>query len=211
MAFAAGVAVSVTCVPDLKAALQTVGQLIPVGVLVTVPVPVPLIVTLSTGDVLTLNVAVTEVLLSKVTLQVPVPLQAPPHPPKMALAAGVAVSVTFVPNLKAASQVEGQLIPAGALVTVPVPVPLNFTLSIGDEPTLKVAVTELSPFKVTVQVLAPPQAPSHPANVAPAAGSAVRVTWVPALKVPTQTWPQFMPAGLLVIVPTPLPPILTLN
>jgi len=176
MALAAGVAVSVTFVPDLKAALQVVGQLIPVGVLVTVPVPVPLSVTLSTGDEPTLNVAVTEVLLFKVTLQVPVPLHAPPHPAKMALAAGVAVSVTFVPDLKAALQVEGQLIPAGALVTVPTPVPPRVTCSVGEERTLNVATAELFEFMVTAQVPVPLQAPSHPANVAPAAGTAVRVT-----------------------------------
>ena len=34
-------AVSVTCVPDGKLALQVPGQLIPDGALVTVPVPVP--------------------------------------------------------------------------------------------------------------------------------------------------------------------------
>jgi hypothetical protein len=39
-----GVAVSVTTVPGLKLAVQVVGQLTPVGLLVTVPVPVTAIV-----------------------------------------------------------------------------------------------------------------------------------------------------------------------
>jgi hypothetical protein len=40
----AGVAVSVTCVPGAKFALQLDGQLIPVGELVTAPLPVTLTV-----------------------------------------------------------------------------------------------------------------------------------------------------------------------
>jgi len=176
MEFSAGVAVSVTFVPDLKAALQVEGQLIPAGELVTLPVPVPPRVTLSTGEEPRLNVAVTELLLSKVTVQVPVPLQAPPHPAKIALADGVAVSVTIVPDLKTALQVEGQLIPAGALVTVPVPVPPRVTCSTGEELTLNVACAELFEFMVRAQVPVPVQAPSHPANVAPAAGTALRAT-----------------------------------
>jgi hypothetical protein len=38
---------------------------------------------------------------------------------------GVAVSVTMVPSGNGAEHVAGQLIPAGSLVTVPVPVPLS--------------------------------------------------------------------------------------
>jgi hypothetical protein len=47
--FALAVAVSVTLVPSGKLALQVVPQLIPEGLLVTVPVPVPTRVTLNTG------------------------------------------------------------------------------------------------------------------------------------------------------------------
>jgi hypothetical protein len=48
-----------------------------------------------------------------------VPVQAPPKPLKVYPDAGVAVRLTLVPLLKLAVQVEGQLIPAGLLVTVP--------------------------------------------------------------------------------------------
>jgi hypothetical protein len=47
--FALAVAVSVTLVPSGKLALQVAPQLIPEGLLVTVPVPVPTRVTLNAG------------------------------------------------------------------------------------------------------------------------------------------------------------------
>src|SRR6266478_1083773 len=47
----AGVAVNVTMVPLLKLALQMVGQLIPVGLLVTAPLPVPVRVSVSGKEV----------------------------------------------------------------------------------------------------------------------------------------------------------------
>src|SRR6202162_6007928 len=95
---AAALAVSVTTVPLLKLALQVVPQLIPVGLLVNVAVPVPALVTLNlqTG---TLNVAVTDFAALIVTLQVPVPVQAPLQPANVDPAAAFAVSVTTVPLL----------------------------------------------------------------------------------------------------------------
>ncbi len=54
----------------------------------------------------------------------PVPVQPPPlQPVKVEPAAGVAVSVTTVPVGNAVEQVAPQVMPAGALVTVPLPVP----------------------------------------------------------------------------------------
>ena len=76
-----------------------------------------------------LKVAVTDWFAFIVTVHVPVPLQAPDHPAKKAPLAGVAVSLTLVPELNDAVHVGEQLIPAGLLVTVPVEVPANCTES----------------------------------------------------------------------------------
>lgn len=51
------------------------------------------------------------------------PLHAPLHPAKVEFALGAAVSVTWVPLVKVALQVDPQLIPEGLLVMVPLPVP----------------------------------------------------------------------------------------
>jgi len=95
-----------------------------------------------------------------VTVQVPVPEQPPPlQPLKVEPAAGVAVSVTTVPLAKPAEQVALQLIPAGLLVTVPVPVPAGVTVSTraGVKVTVKVAVAVLPTafLAVTVSTFVP--------------------------------------------------------
>jgi phage tail protein X len=121
-------AVSFTTVPLLKFALQVLGQVIPLGLLVTLPDPVPANVTESAKVVAeVLNVAVTDLAALIVTLQVPVPLQAPLQPAKVDPAAAAAVKVTTVPLLKFALQVLGQVIPLGLLVTLPLPVPAKVT------------------------------------------------------------------------------------
>jgi len=123
-----GVSVSVTCEPALKFALHPSGQLIPPGLLETLPVPVPASVTVSWNWFL-LNVAVTLSAALIVTVHVPVPLHAPLHPANVDPLPAVAVSVTTVPLLKFALHVLGQLIPLGALTTLPVPVPTSVTLN----------------------------------------------------------------------------------
>lgn len=70
-----------------------------------------------------LNIAVTVVLPESVTVHVLVPLHAPDQPANVEFAPGVAVNVSAVPDWKLALQVEPQLMPAGLLVTVPLPVP----------------------------------------------------------------------------------------
>ena len=61
----------------------------------------------------------------------PVPEQPPPlQPLKVELAAGAAVSVTAVPFVKLAAQVAPQSMPAGELVTVPLPVPAGATVRV---------------------------------------------------------------------------------
>lgn len=117
----AAVSERVTWVPDGKLELQVPGQLIPAGALVTVPAPVPALLTVRVvGAWTAVKVAVTLWLELSVTVQVGLlPLHAPPQLVKLSLAAGVAVSVTWVPLEKLAVQVEPQLIPAGLLETLP--------------------------------------------------------------------------------------------
>jgi len=74
---------------------------------------------------------------------------------------------------------------------------------------LNVAPTEAAEFMVTLQVDVPLHPPVHPANVELDAGAAVSVTAAPAEKVATQAVPQLMPAGLLVMLPEPLPELVT--
>ena len=64
-----------------------------------------------------------------VTTQVPVPVHAPLQPAKTDPWAAAAVSVTVVPVLKFALQPLVQLMPAGLLVTVPLPPPIKATLN----------------------------------------------------------------------------------
>jgi hypothetical protein len=113
---------SVTWVPMAKLAVQLDGQLMPLGLLVTVPVPAPEVVTVRTAEVPALKVAVTEMAPLIVTWQVPAPAHPPPLQPENSYADPAdAVSVTTVLLVKLALQVPGQLIPLGLLATVPDP------------------------------------------------------------------------------------------
>ena len=70
------------------------------------------------------------------------------------------------------------MIPAGALVTVPLPVPALLTVR-ANVGTSNVAMTVVVAFKVTVQGPVPVQPPPlQPLNVEPVAGVAVSVTAV---------------------------------
>ncbi len=86
-----------------------------------------------------------------VTVRVPSAfvVPSPLHPLKVEPAAGLAVSVTLVPWSKLAEQVEPQLMPAGLLVTVPLPAPVLLTVS-GYVIRLKVAVTFRASVMLTV-------------------------------------------------------------
>jgi hypothetical protein len=68
-----------------------------------------------------LKSAVTEVELVNVMLQEEVPEQAPDQPEKAVVGVGVSLRVILVFSGKLAEHVVGQLIPAGVLVTVPLP------------------------------------------------------------------------------------------
>ena len=74
-----------------------------------------------------------------------------------------------------------QLMPAGALVTVPLPVPtlLSVSAKVWAVCGVKVAVTVVAALMLTVQAPVPVHAPVQPLKVEPAAGVAVSVTTVP--------------------------------
>ena len=70
-----------------------------------------------------------------------VPEHPPANPEKLYPAAADADNVTLLPSLKLAVQVPGQSIPAGVLVTVPLPETVTLTCAGGIA--AKVAMTEL--------------------------------------------------------------------
>ena len=70
------------------------------------------------------------------------PLHAPLKPEKLEAESAVAVKLTEVPLLKLAVQVEGQLIPAGLLVTVPEPE--TVTVNCAELALVNVAATDWS-------------------------------------------------------------------
>jgi hypothetical protein len=74
------------------------------------------------------KVAVTDLAADIVTVQVPVPVQAPDQPVNMEPVAGAAVSVTLVPGAYTAPHAVPQLIPPTLEVTVPLPAPALATL-----------------------------------------------------------------------------------
>jgi hypothetical protein len=110
------------------------GKLAPCPGTTVAVVPVPGSGTkLNVLPLLLLNVAVTEWFVFMVTLQAPVPEQSMLHPPKLELFPAISESITTVPLGKLAEQVSGQLIPAGLLVTEPVPLPARVTMRTGPE------------------------------------------------------------------------------
>jgi hypothetical protein len=115
-----GLAVRLTCVPALKLALHVVGQSMPPGELVTVPLP--LAVTESVLPVW-LKVAITSWNAFIVTVQLPLPMHAPPQPRNNQPEFGFALRVTCATPAKFAKQAPPppQLTPEGELVTVPEP------------------------------------------------------------------------------------------
>jgi hypothetical protein len=125
------------------------------------------------------NVAVTAVVALGLREHGPVPEQAPLQPAKVAPAAGVALSVTAAPLTKVPEQVAPQSMPAGALTTVPLPVPALVTVRVTGS-SVNVAVTDVAAERVTVQIPVPEQLPPvQPAKAEPGSGLALRVKRVP--------------------------------
>ena len=207
---AVGAAVRVTLAFWLKLAVQVVPQLMPAGLLVTVPAPVPdLVMANAIGTAL--KVAVTLFAAFMVTVQVlAVPLQAPDQPEKAEPALGAAVRVTLAFRLKLAEQAVPQVMRVGELVTVPDPVPALVTVN--SRTGIKLAVAVLAVLAVTVQVVAVPvQAPLQPLNRELVPAVAVRVTVAVLAKLKLQVLPQLIPAGELVTVPVPVPVLVTVS
>jgi hypothetical protein len=174
----AGVGVSVTEVPLLKVPEHVVPQSTPAGELVTLPLPAPALASVS-ANVCRLNVAVTDFAAVIETTHEPVPVHAPLQPVNVDPEAAVAVSVTDVPLLKLAEQVEPQLMPAGELVTVPLPAPALVRVRL-NVCKVNVAVTDCAALIVTTQEPVPVHAPLQAVKTDPADGVAVSVTEVPA-------------------------------
>jgi hypothetical protein len=108
------------------------GQLIPAGLLVTVPEPLPAVVTDSVNvdkvvEIDTVRFAVIE---RRQTRFLPEGAQAPPQPLNVVPPVRVTVSLTTVPFTNDAVHTVPQLIPPGLLVTVAVPVPDFVTVSV---------------------------------------------------------------------------------
>jgi len=168
-----------TLVPWLYVSVQSTPQLIPAGLLVTTPVPVPAFETVS-PYVFSVNVAVTAVA-AVIARARPVPEHAarPNQPGERRARVGRggerhARAVVYV-----SVQSTPQLIPAGLLVTTPVPVPAFETVS-RTSFRVKVAVTVVAAVIGTVHVPVPEHPPpDQPVNVELASAMAVSVTLVP--------------------------------
>jgi hypothetical protein len=175
-------------------------------VLVTVPLPFPVFVIVKVLGAAVLNVAVQ--LRAADIVRLPSLQSASPVQPENAEPAeGVAVSATVSPAAKGALHVAPQLIPAGLLVTVPLPVPAFAMVNVLGAAVLNVAVQLRLADSVTLPSLQS-ASPVQPANVDPAVGVAVNVTTCPTANCPLHVVPQLIPAGLLVIEPVPSPALL---
>src|SRR5262245_32582430 len=155
-----------------------------------------------------LKVAVTERAAFMVTVQLPLPVQAPDQPAKRERVEAAAVRVTVAPSRKAWVQLLPQLIPAGLELIVPAPLPARVRLSVWSAS--KVAVAAWSEPIDRVQLPVPEQAPDQPLKEEPVAGVAVSVTG-PPLREAEQVEPQSIPAGLEVTEPEPLPALATVS
>ena len=167
-----------------------------------------------------MNVAVTDLAWSIVTLHVPVPVHAPDQlantevPTSLtALAAATiraAASETVVPPVYVAAHVAPQLIPAGTEVTIPPPVPARTTVR-SKLSLVNVAVTLRAWLMVTVHAPVPVHAPDQPANAETALGVAVSVTTLDAAYDAAQVPPHEMPPSEDVTAPEPGPAIATVS
>jgi hypothetical protein len=128
------------------------------------------------GGGFSVNVAVTDLAVSMVTTQPPVPAHASLQPAKLHPADGVGVRVTAVPSSYTAEHGDPQAVPCGLLVTVPLP----FVRTDSGCWATNVADTVVVWLIVTLHVPGPEHPPPlHPPNRELPLGVAVRSTPVP--------------------------------
>jgi hypothetical protein len=182
---ALGLAVRVTTVSMLNASVQSVPQLIPPGLELTLPA-IPVLLTVSTNR-LSSNAAVTVFPPATITVHVaPETASHPVQPAKLELPAGVAVRVTLVLLEYDSWQSAPQLMPGGLEVTVPEPPPVFTTERVGSDVlcTVSVVLPLLPQASVAVIVVVPGAAPvATPAElmVATVVLLLVHVTPVPGI------------------------------
>src|SRR5207245_2485067 len=104
------------------------------------------------------------------------------------------------------------LIPAGLLVTVPLPVPAFVTVK-GNVVGLvaKVAVTDCAALMVSAPLPLPVHAPVHPVPVQPVRAAAFGVSCPGRVKRSLPVALRLIAAGLLVTVPLPVPAFVTVK
>jgi hypothetical protein len=177
----------------------------------TVPLPLTFsvsVVVLPPGVTAAVKVAVTfrAALIVSVHVLV-VPEHAPLQPSNVEPEPAAAVSVTFEPTARFAVQTVApppQLIPPP--VTVPFPVTLTDNGTVEVPTPVKLAVTVLALFIVTVQVVVvPEQAPPQPRKPAPESGIAVSVTVDPVVSFAVQPDPPAEVHAIPPPVTVPLP------
>ncbi|KJU86611.1 hypothetical protein MBAV_001195 [Candidatus Magnetobacterium bavaricum] len=200
------VAFRVTTVSFAYGAVHVKPQLIPAGVLSTVPLPTLRTVSIIPAAVPLVKVAVTvltAVVLSDdagiVTLQcgsslplfeVVAPWSQPLQEPNVEPAAGLAINVTTVLAGYLAEHLSPQFIPAGVLITIPAPSPSFLTSSVAPVaavPLLNFAVTVFSDDIFTLHCITSSSVPDvelslsesqplQPPNTESVAGLAINVT-----------------------------------
>src|SRR5207244_10648390 len=142
------------------------------------------------------KVAVTVVSAVRVTVQLAVPVQPPPCQPVHSFPTRRSSDLVTRLPLVYLQQLVPQVLPAGLLATVPLPVPAETTVR-AKICRSKVAVTVVSAVRVTVQLAVPAQPPPcQPVKTEPGAGVGVSVTRLPLVYL-QQLVPQVLPAGLL--------------
>ncbi len=132
-----------------------------------------------------------------ITVPLPIPL--------LPLVMVIQLALLWAVQLQVLDEAVTVILPVVALAPTLAPVGLMLYVQ-----ALNVAVTLFAPSIVTVHVVfVPEHAPLQPANTDPLAGVAVSVTLVPELNDAEQVLPQFIPDGLLVTVPLPVPVFVT--